>query len=1092
MTVVKRPERPVGLNRILELVTPWSPPEVTSPALPPPTPPTPAKMSLRAEYRRAWKLITRHHGGRKPFVFASLMLVFEAVTAVAEPFPIAYTIDFIQGASPSLRERGFPAFMTSERVETVFLLGIAIIAIVAINKAADSFAEVFLARGGRAIGYNIRVTMYSRLQQLSMAFHDKRRTGDVITRVTGDVLVVEEFVVASLSNIVASLLLLVGSFAVLMTQSPNVAFLAAVFVPLLALVSNFFSRRLKTMTKRQRSREGDLASTAQEMLSSIRLVQSYGRGSVDLDRFSGQSDQSMHAALKVATIQAQFSFVIALLEGLTITSVVWLGVWLVDRDAISIGTLVLLVLLIQNMFKPARKIVSEWYKVGKLLASVERINELLDREPAVQDSPDASVAPELIGRLTFENVDFSYHAETEQGLAEGKRPVLHDINFTAAPGEVVALVGVSGAGKSSIAQLVPRLYDPDGGAVLIDGFDVRQFTLASLRRQVSLVLQETLLLSGTVAENIAYGIDDATDDQVIQAAKQANAHEFIEELSQGYQTVLGERGSTLSGGQRQRIAIARAFIRWAPVLILDEPTTGLDPDSTSIVVDALKTLMHGTTTVVISHEMRLIQSADRILVLEGGRIVQEGTHTELEQAAGPYADLLAQGVDPEKVDRPTGAHVKTVVQESPSPMSLRAHLPAPVRAATHATRVRRTAEKWVAKNLPASTVADVTAGKFLYGADGGLSMRYNVDLGGSGRHQDSRILLVRAAADGSTASVSAFPHDPALPTLPGMLDRSVILPILQRSLSGIGRDRGLTGCSIDVAHHPRVGACVLRYDLMPGSAGFNELQYPQVFAKVYHHAEDAVAAAGALRALGTNLPNAKNGLRIRVPRLLGESSVMQANFLESVNDALRLSQQSMPVTIREAATVLQVLHQHEPSNMIQHHTLADELRRLDTELAVVASAWPAIAERVEELAAPARSALEQGPAGSSVMSHGDFTPSQLIRRRDGIALIDLDSLCLSEPAFDAGRYLAYADESAARLRRSGTGRRGGLSAREFLVAYSYDGMDRKEQFMDRVRGYRSISLARMALRAAEQLKDARVDRALFLLETDANTHGGQP
>lgn len=579
------------------------------------------------------------------------MLCFEALTAVLEPVPIAYTVDFVTGAERSLRDRGFPAFMADEQWETVILLGVAIIAIAAINKGSDSLAEVFIARGGRELGYNIRVTMYDRLQKLSMAFHDKRRTGDVLTRVTGDVLVVEDFVVASLSNLIASFLLLFGSFAVLFTRSREVALIALVVVPLLAIVANWFSLRLKKVSKEQRSKEGDLASTAQEMLSSIRLVQSYGRGHVDLERFSQQSDQSMRASVKIATIQAQFSWVIAVLEGLTIAGVVWMSYWLVTQDVITAGDLVLFVLLISNMFKPSRKIVSEWYKVGKLLASTERIEELLERVPAVQDAPDAKEAPALTGRVGFDGVTFSYRPEHENPGESTSRTVLHDICFTAAPGEVVALIGPSGAGKSSIAQLIPRLYDPDSGTVRIDGMDVRGFTLASLRRQVSLVLQETLLLTGTVAENIAYGIDDATVEQVESAARLAHAHHFIEDLPEGYDTVLGERGSTLSGGQRQRIAIARAFIRQAPVLVLDEPTSGLDPQSAAQVTEALRSLIEGRTTIIISHDLELVRCADRVLVLDDGRIVQEGPPAELAVAGGLYADLFNRGSGEDEAPR---------------------------------------------------------------------------------------------------------------------------------------------------------------------------------------------------------------------------------------------------------------------------------------------------------------------------------------------------------------------------------------------------------------------------------------------------------
>ncbi|MFP5347498.1 MAG: ABC transporter ATP-binding protein [Actinomycetes bacterium] len=592
------------------------------------------------EYRRAWSLLMDHRGPRAPFVLALVLLVLEALTAVVEPLPIAYVVDFLKGDKPSLRQQGMPTLFGTERIETIVLLGLAIIAIAAVNSAADSLAEVALARGGRVLGYKLRVAMYAGLQRLSLAYHDRRRTGDVLTRVTGDVLVVEEFVVGSLSNLVASLLLLTGTFAVLAYKSASVALVAVVIVPVLAVVSELFSRRIKKESKRQRSREGELASTATEMLSSIRLVQSYGRGSVDLRKFSQQSDQSMRAALGVATVQAQFSFVIALLEALTIASTIWLGVWLVDGSAITVGTLLLFVLLIQNMFKPARKIVSEWNKVGKLLASAERIAELLDRQPAVVDSPHARPAPPLKGRLTFDGVSFSYHSETEEGLPGGQRPVLSDVSFDVEPGEVVALVGPSGAGKSTVAQLVPRLYDPDVGAVRVDGVDLRELTLESLRRQVSLVLQDTALLSGSVAENIAYGIDGATPDDVVAAARLANAHEFIESLPDGYATMLGERGATLSGGQRQRIAIARAFIRRAPVLILDEPTTGLDTGSTALVVEALRSLMQHTTTVVISHDPALVRCADRILVLDDGQVRQQGSHASLLAAGGLYAELF--------------------------------------------------------------------------------------------------------------------------------------------------------------------------------------------------------------------------------------------------------------------------------------------------------------------------------------------------------------------------------------------------------------------------------------------------------------------
>ena len=601
----------------------------------PEKPSAPQRVSL-SDYRRGFALLRRFHGGRRPFVLGAVLLLVEALAAVVEPIPIAYLIDYLQGSSPALQELGLPGFGWSERTETVALLILGIILLAAINSAADSLAEVCLARGGRVLGYNVRVAMYSHLQRLSLAYHDRRRTGDVLTRVTGDVLVVEDFVVKSLSNLLGSFLVLVGTVAVLLWREWTVALIAVVVIPTLAFISDYFSRRIKAVSKTQRAREGELASTTQEMLTSIRLVQSYGRGSVDLERFSQQTDKSMRAAVGVAVVQAQFSFVIALLEAVAISAIVWIGVLLVDGSAISVGTLVFFILVAQNMFKPSRKIVSEWYKVGKVLASVDRIVELLDLVPAVEDAPDARQAPAFTGRLAFDGVTFAYHSEP----GDDASPVLRDLTFEVRPGEVVALVGRSGAGKSTIAQLVPRLYDPDVGAVLIDGTDVRQYTLDSLRSQVSLVLQDTVLLSGTVAENIGYGIEGATHAQIREAARNANADDFISSMAAGYDTEVGERGATLSGGQRQRIAIARAFIRRAPILVLDEPTTGLDADSTRLVVGALRTLMRGTTTIIISHDPALIRCADRVLVIEDGGIAQDGTPAQLHVAGGLYDELM--------------------------------------------------------------------------------------------------------------------------------------------------------------------------------------------------------------------------------------------------------------------------------------------------------------------------------------------------------------------------------------------------------------------------------------------------------------------
>src|SRR5216117_889325 len=321
--------------------------------------------------------------------------------------------------------------------------------------------------------------------------------------------------------------------------------------------------------------------------------------------------------------------------------------WLVDRGALSVGTLVLFVILIQNMFKPTRKLIKQWATIGKVRASVERVAEVLVRRPSVRDMPWAVEAPPFQGELEFRHVSFTYQPDPEDaasatpGDAEA-RPALDDVSFRVRPGEVVALVGPSGAGKSTIAQLVPRLYDPQVGEVRIDGRNIRDFTLDSLRRQISLVLQDTILFRGSVAHNIGYGRGGATRDEIVAAAVRANAHEFIERMPDGYDTELSERATNLSGGERQRIAIARALVRGAPILILDEPTTGLDAESAHLVLHGLHELMKGRTTIIITHVPHLIQSADRIVVIREATVEQTGSHAELLRAGGLYASLYSR------------------------------------------------------------------------------------------------------------------------------------------------------------------------------------------------------------------------------------------------------------------------------------------------------------------------------------------------------------------------------------------------------------------------------------------------------------------
>jgi ABC-type multidrug transport system fused ATPase/permease subunit len=528
-----------------------------------------------------------------------------------------------------------------------------------INSLCDSLAEIYLAQGGRKVGYNVRVFLYNHLQKLSMTFHTQSRIGDILTKVTSDVAAVENFIISNLSDFVGSVLTLAFFLVAIVWMAWDIwkksgdlvvfilPLIAILIIPLMALITSYFTGRIKAASKRLRSSEGELASAAQEMLASIRVVQVYGQGSYEQSLFSGQSQKAMNAALEAAAYQARFSWVVSVLGAVVTAAVIAVSVWLIFRienlGIMGVAELKVSLDYIQDMFKPTKKLISEWNAFGKLSASLESIDDLMDLKPEVHDKPGAITAPPLHGRIEFRNVVFSYPAIGSSKKEKDKkpRPTLNGLSFDIQPGQVVAVVGHTGAGKSTIAQLIPRLYDPNEGQILIDGRDIRDFTLESLRAEMSMVLQESILFTGSIVENIAYGRPDATGIEIIEAAKDANADEFISKFPDGYYTILGERGSNLSGGQRQRIAIARAFIRDTPILILDEPSTGLDAESTDLVLQALRKLMKGKTTIIISHELNLIRNADKIIVIKEGQIEQMGTHDELLRAGGLYASLYA-------------------------------------------------------------------------------------------------------------------------------------------------------------------------------------------------------------------------------------------------------------------------------------------------------------------------------------------------------------------------------------------------------------------------------------------------------------------
>jgi ATP-binding cassette, subfamily B, bacterial len=630
-------------------------------------------------YRLAF-IIARFSGNaRRNLVLSAIMLVFEAGTAILIPLLIANIIDYltlrlsqISGAPVALPVSplgllGLHSFMDPD-LETVTFVTLGIVVMTMINRLGNSMAEVYLARGGRRVGFNLRMFLYAHLQKLSLTFHNQSRTGDILSRITSDVVAMEDFIISDLSDFLKSVLLIIFILVTMILNDWQVAVVAALMIPLMALVTNYYVSRIKAASQKLYNSEGELASAAQEMLTSIRVVQMYGQGSYEHSLFSAEGQKSMNSALEAASYEARLNWVVNVLGSVFTAAVIWMAVYLIFRNPISIGGIGLLVAYIryiQDMFEPTKKVIEEWSKYGELSASVEGIGEILDLQPAVADEPGAITAPLFKGHLEFRNVDFAYAPifSSKDGSQAKPRMILKNLNFDIQPGQVIAVIGNTGAGKSTIVQLIPRLYDPNAGQVLIDEHNIREYTLESLRSQISMVLQETILFTGSIVENIAYGRPEASGAEIIEAAKEADADEFIAKLPDGYFTILGESGLNLSDGQRQRIAIARAFIRNTPILILDEPTTGLDAETTEQVMHALHKLMNGKTTFIISHELNLIRDADKIIVLKDGEIEQVGTHTELIKAGGLYADLYEMQTGQRKMDVDPQTQIRLPIEQ---------------------------------------------------------------------------------------------------------------------------------------------------------------------------------------------------------------------------------------------------------------------------------------------------------------------------------------------------------------------------------------------------------------------------------------------
>lgn len=569
----------------------------------------------------------------KELTLAFVAVLGETLSDVLEPWPIKVVVDNI------LQSKKLPAYLQHFISNTfgheklpILNFAIAAVAAIAIVGALCSYVEKYFTTSvSQWVTHDLRRTLYNHIQRLSLAQHDHTRTGDLISRVTSDITAVQDFINSALLGMIVNVLTLAGMIGVMLYLNWSFTLIALSIAPVLFIVVYSFTRRIKKASRAVRKKESELVSVVQEVLTSVRVVKAFAREDFEVSRFESQSLENVETALEARSLKAKLSPLVDVMVAAGTCLVLGYGARLALRGELSTGVLIVFLLYLGKMYKPMRELSKMTDSVSKAMVGYERIQEVLQIEACVDDSPRAKRAPRFKGKIEFDNVNFAY---------DHSIPVLKDINFTIQPGQVAAIVGPSGTGKTTIISLIPRFYDPQSGTIKIDGGDIRSYKLKSVREQMSFVLQETLLFHATVWDNIAYGKPDATPQQIVRAAKLANAHEFIEKLSDGYDTLVGERGATLSGGQRQRIAIARAVIRNTPILILDEPTTGLDSASEQAVIEALDRLMEGKTSIVVAHHLNSIRRADIIFVIKDCELVEQGTHEELLQAGGIYAELF--------------------------------------------------------------------------------------------------------------------------------------------------------------------------------------------------------------------------------------------------------------------------------------------------------------------------------------------------------------------------------------------------------------------------------------------------------------------